>query len=590
MSSKNFNLFEQHVEKLALVLGLAGAGYLIWLSFQAYTIPGTTQELENAENKVSDAVRDLETARKNTIALGRIAVNVGETFRGVPVSLPSHFLATDVPHFVPYQPSLTAGVDIVIHRRGEGLVITPSVPGPQNNVAMSWRGIVFDGPPGVAPGNNPAQAAAPPPAAGRGAPVAPGVPTKDKNLIVISGYLPIDAFVRSMEDPADVAQRLPGDQQISAIYRVEAQRRQRIGYNWSSWTNVAIPADLPVFPINPTKVDRSQIDSVISQLKEKDIAGKILQPASYYTPPPESQSVLLKMLPDSIKAMVPGVGGGGVRNAPAPTPDPAAAHAAAAAAAVAAAATTTAPAGPVLAPTDPVYWIVDEIAGDNIPPDAEYQYQVRLVMYNPTFNYMYDSKPGKLDNESMRGEVTIASPWVEITSAADNRPTIVQIPGNMYFYVTNYSAPMPRSSAPNTPRVTTPIYKWTEGRWFADHYRTTDLGTAITGSIMLPNRKTQPVPTNHVVVDIISSEGIGNEVEAVLLDPEGNLVVRRRTADLENKRRKELDDEVKRIEKELRPVVPNPKGKGATKGGSGQPNPASPPGSGGPGGGGPGDQ
>jgi len=210
------------------------------------------------------------------------------------------------------------------------------------------------------------------------------------------------------------------------------------------------------------------------------------------------------------------------------------------------------PNAPALATTDPNYWIIDE----GIQPDAEYQYQVRLVMFNPTFNYMYEGDKGKLEDESMRDKITIASPWVVL-------PTTIQVPGDMYFYVTGYSAPS-RTINPNTPRINTPLFKWTQGRWFLDSNSMSSLGTSVIGNIQIqiPDRRPQPqqVLTNYAVVDIMPSGDIGNDFEAILLDPNGQLIIRKRSIDLP------LWDIKRKTLEVVRPITPpvNPKGKGRT--------------------------
>jgi len=532
MSSKNFNIFEQHVEKLALAVGLAGAGFLIWMSLQPYQIPGTELELESAERKVSDAVRELNIAQESTKKRQPVIkvpnlVRQYEEYLKNPLS--KNLVATAVPHFLPFQPPLRL-TEVEFDRRGSGFVVTPTVPLPVNNMVTSWRGIIFDGPVGVVPVMPPT-----PPAGG-----APVIPTVDKNLVVVSGYLPIDAFIRSMEEGTDITKKLLSDQQIAAIYRVEAQRRQKIGHNWSAWVSVEMPADLDllIFPSNPMRVDPSQIDAAIVRLQEARTT--ILQPVSYYTPPPDSKPVLSLM---QLAGSTPVVNVGGAADGPPegyyeeppvapvrpvrpvrPTRPAPLSSAPVAPQSSSAPADVVDPNAPVLATTDPNYWIIDE----TIQPDAEYQYQVRLVMYNPTFNYMYEGARGELADENMRDKVTIASAWVVL-------PTIVQVPGDMYFYVTGYSAAS-RTINPNTPRINTPLFKWTQGRWFLDANCMSSLGTSVVGSIQITVPDSRPlrqsVATNYAVVDIIPSGDIGNDVEAILLDPNGQLIVRKRSTDL----------------------------------------------------------
>ena len=165
MNSKNFNMLEQHVEKLVLALAVAGAGWMIYLSLQPEMIVdgGKPLEVADVERQVEASVNKLEVAKKATADRGVLKVSIedyeGEYGRKTKNPLGNELVSAAVPSFIPHQTPVVQ-MNLTPSKVGTGLVKTPTVPEPVDLAAVPWRGIVLK--PGEMP---PAPGAMLPPAA-----------------------------------------------------------------------------------------------------------------------------------------------------------------------------------------------------------------------------------------------------------------------------------------------------------------------------------------------------------------------------------------------------------------------------------------
>ena len=157
------------------------------------------------------------------------------------------------------------------------------------------------------------------------------------------------------------------------------------------------------------------------------------------------------------------------------------------------------------------FWMVD----DHLQPGFEYQYRVRLVMFNPTFHLTIEDQPAKLEDESKRNEAVIMSAWALV-------PNSVEVQNDTYFFI---NGPLGGGQA-GQQAIGIQVYKWVNGHWHVDHNVFAQPGMPITGKIILPppDRKLLEVPTGNTVVDVNPvTIDKRDEVEVVLLTPAGEV-------------------------------------------------------------------
>jgi hypothetical protein len=187
------------------------------------------------------------------------------------------------------------------------------------------------------------------------------------------------------------------------------------------------------------------------------------------------------------------------------------------------------------------FWFYDE----NVMPSQIYQYEVRIVMYNPTYRFTLGLKDPK-----MKTQPTIASNWVII-------PTPVEVSNDLYFFV---DSGMGNNAVASTEiKVGFRIFKWTNGNWYSTE-GTSLAGEPVAGTVRLLDKGNAPVDvtTGYTLVDVLPGGG-GSDLNAVLLAPNGDLVIRASKTDRAgvNPKRQELEREV------VKPVIvpPTPKSK-----------------------------
>jgi hypothetical protein len=187
------------------------------------------------------------------------------------------------------------------------------------------------------------------------------------------------------------------------------------------------------------------------------------------------------------------------------------------------------------------FWFYDE----NVAPSQEYQYEVRIVMYNPTYRFSLGLK-----DPAMKNQPTLASKWVII-------PTPVDVSSDLYFFVDSGLGGTGASTT-NT-KVGFRIFKWTNGNWYGTE-GTAQPGEPVLGTVRLLDKANAPVDvdTGYTLVDVLPS-GTGSDLTAVLLAPNGELVTRGSKADRvgTNAKRQSLEHDV--VKPAVVPVTPKPK-------------------------------
>ncbi len=531
MNVKNLNPLERHVEKIVLAVAVAGAVYIGYLSTQPITVPETDVKAGDVEQKVTQAVEHLQQVRaevaKRSDLTPRLKSYVDEytTIMSRQPLRPELVATNAIPQFAPLQESITPG-DIDAPGPHDMQVVTPVVPLPKNLTATSTRATVAIVPP-PAPGTD----APPPPTPGT---LPPGAVVKDLNWVTISGRIPMADFIAEMNDPAlQPNQKLATAVQRSVLYRVEVQRRARTNGTWSSWENIA-PTKANGDPISIDWTPLSDND-VVTQVAALDNAFRKIAEPDFYTlanGQPIIPAILTKPDPTATKPAVkpltppPPQQPVDVDN---PTPAPA---------------TPAAPGMPDLTtlrqqPNIP-FWFYDE----NVSPNQEYQYQVRLVMFNPTYRF-----PSGLKDPKMKDLPTIASNWLVV-------PGTVTVNSDMYFFVDSGIGSAASSTA--TTKVGFRIFKWTNGNWYSTQ-GTAQPGMPVTGSVRLFDKGNAlvEVPTGFTLVDVLPGTA-GSELTAVLLSPTQELVTRNSKSDQAsaNAKRQELE---KIVIKPAPPPAPAPR-------------------------------
>jgi hypothetical protein len=546
MNVKNLNPLERHVEKIVLAVAAAGALYIGYLALTPITVPDTTIKPGEVEAQVTEAVNHLQDVRQQTAArkdLNPRLANYVKEYENLIQREPlkPELVDAAIPQFVPLQQAIgSTGPG----PGGENLrmqVVTPTVPPPKDVTAVVNRATIVLGAP--TPGTD-----ATPPAAAPGTPV-PAGQTKDLNWVTISGRIPMADFIAEMNDPAlQPTEKLTPTDQRSVLYQIEVQRHARIHGTWTPWAPVA-PIKSNGDPVNinwaaigdadlPTTV--TTLDGLFHKIAEPDFytlaSGQPFLPP-ILTQPDVSATKPAVPPPPALTPSAAGRGRGpGAVQPGQPNPDDAA---------PAAAATPAAPGMPDLAqlralPNIP-FWFYDE----NVAPSQEYQYEVRIVMYNPTYRFSLGLK-----DPAMKNQPTLASKWVII-------PTPVDVSSDLYFFVDSGLGGTGASTT-NT-KVGFRIFKWTNGNWYGTE-GTAQPGEPVLGTVRLLDKANAPVDvdTGYTLVDVLPS-GTGSDLTAVLLAPNGELVTRGSKADRvgTNAKRQSLEHDV--VKPAVVPVTPKPK-------------------------------
>ncbi len=505
MNVKGINPFERHVEKIVLAVAAAGALYLGWLALQPVQIVpedgGEPIAINNIESDVAKSLDQLAQKRDASRNVN-LKLNIPDFVRDYnqvanQSPLNAALVSAAVPHFAPLQAPITPGAAQAVNTFA---VVTPTAPDPIDLVATAHREVVLVQAPG--------QAAAPigqPPVGAR----------KDMAWVEIDGAIPLADLVKAMSNPALKAnQRLPQNLQRAVVVKVEVQRRpQRGDGTWGDWQNApASAASKPLTLPDWSKLSDAEVMQAVAAIEQNN--KQVLQPDYYSNAPTPAPSAGMPPAggggPADPTIMAPQVddqlGGFGPQqpqpqqpqNRPGVNLNPAAMAQLAAV---------------------PFKFFDDSMEAGHI-----YQYQVRVLYYNPTYRF----KQG-LATPAMQSEPLIASNWVPV-------PQAVNVRGDLYFFVT-----APLGSSGVIPKAGVRVFKWTGGQWYRGEW-TVQAGQAVAGSIPLVDKRTSmDVDTPYTVVDVIPGPN-GREQDVILRGPKGELIQRNSKADLADPELKNLED------------------------------------------------
>ncbi|MEI7767267.1 MAG: hypothetical protein WCJ97_07500 [Phycisphaerae bacterium] len=570
MKVKNVHPLERHAEKLVFGLAVAGAAYLGLTSMisQPVVVEFKNQVLTPAEveEKVGAALRDLQNTAKETekkldalkAASSTSRTDFVKKYRASKESpLPRELLAS-VADFGPTKYSVNPGIEKPV-----GIAVTftvPKLPALVNPRLLSGPkdGRVVVSAPG---------------------PVGPtGTPTTVKQGITyvqVAADLPVLTLREQMLGVGIVApnEALPVELTGNPhILKLEVQRQERLSDgSWSTWAAVTprlnTSANLP--PLTNITDSATAGEYLLAANK---LIGPMLRPAFYtldndtkvwaLPPAPVKDSATAKQLENlrafSVKVntewqgevpkkyfdqlrilgvtpllndriyipqdpMGPSDGDTGPAAAPIDsTPR---------------STKTTTPGGlPVgseltnaqlLAQSSVPVWIFD----DTIKPDGEYRYQLRYMVFNPTYKL---PEYWKLTEDGARTRPVLTAPWA-ITEAS------YRVPPDAYVFIDGFQ--------PDRERVSVSLFKWMEGQWYMVP-ETVNVGATLNLTRNYPNGNKVDYLTNYRVVDILHpNPSRPQDVVVVFETADGKLLTRSSRADAADPRREEL---VKR-ENPLRP-------------------------------------
>lgn len=504
MNVKNINPFERHVEKIVLAVAAAGALYLGYLAMQPVQVEpegGEPVAIDKVESQVSQAIQTL-TAKRDEMSRKSLAYHIPnfvEQYNRAAVRSPLDpaLVNASLPRFAPLNAASTGGANV---QGGNMQVATPAAPAPVDVNAVAKREVVMVG----------AQAPAPnqPPVGGN---------PKDQAWVEITGAIPLNDLTAAMNNPAlKPIERLPAHLQRAVVVRIEVQRRPQLpNGQWADWQDVPpSPASNPVNVPDLSKLSDADVAQVVSALDQQ--RNQVLMPA-YYAPAPAT--------PTPAPTAGRGAGPGAPMNPvddqlgnpvddqlsppPAPTPAPAPTPG------------RPAPAGAAGQAAPLPFRFFD----DSVDPGHTYQYQVRVVYYNPTFHF-----PLGLKNPAMQNEPVIKSDWVAVASP-------VEVLADLYFYV---SAPLGNPAGTVNPRASLRVYKWKGGQWYRSEW-TVQAGQPLAGNVNIMDKKTNiQVDTPYSVVDVVPGPN-GRDQTVVLRGPKGELLERTSSADAQDPKQRDLE-------------------------------------------------
>jgi len=162
---------------------------------------------------------------------------------------------------------------------------------------------------------------------------------------------------------------------------------------------------------------------------------------------------------------------------------------------------------------------------ENVTPDHEYAYRMRVVVFNPTYRLDMPVK----DNPKASEQPVLFSSWAEAKDADTGKLASIKIDPNLFMFV---SRAIGQSDAAQFS-----IYKWDNGTW-QRHDESVAPGQQIGRVRSIAGSKEVDFATGYTLVDI---QPDGHGVIAILQTPTGQLVVRDSTADAESPNRKKLE-------------------------------------------------
>jgi hypothetical protein len=572
---KDVNIFEQHVEKIVLAVAAAGALYMGWVAMQPLTMPDNTP-ISEVESKLASQIQNMKEteARNAQLTVAAPKLTFIDKYKQMVEDQPlrKELVDAQIPQFAPEQMALGGVIDVTKTPEGIYKIVTPAPAAPDPNFLKMepWQQPVA-----IYPQPLPGQPVQPPPPP----PAGQVLPSRDVNAVVITGYIPVGKMQAEMlrQKPADKT-ALPSNLQRVSIYRIEVQRRQRTPTGWSKWEMVPpTKAGQPLMEFNWSELAGTDVSAIMQQVDTQ--FKQIVLPDFYYNPlgQPTIPPVLVppkvpdKALQDAQMALSQEIAKATNSAAPAGAPRFGA---------------------PIYTPPAQVYTpptvstdlgeiaSTDETTGDvqsaptvdmsgvksgpmwpfcfwdeSVEPDHQYQYQVRVVYVNPTFNWQWGLK-----DAAMKNKPTLVSDWVP------QQPKVVTVQPDLRFFVSN-------AAMSNGGSVAVRVYKRTFGKWYWGEF-SAHTGTDISGQIALVDLKpiTQmPVDTGYSVVDVTPTQG-GGDMHVVLLEnATGKLSTRDTGADRNDQQNKDLWE--KAVKRATPPPATRPAGRGPiNRGGSGLPD------------------
>jgi hypothetical protein len=159
-------------------------------------------------------------------------------------------------------------------------------------------------------------------------------------------------------------------------------------------------------------------------------------------------------------------------------------------------------------------WVLD----DSAEPGKEYQYRLRLQVYNPAYRFPHDLEKAEA---KLKEAPTLVGEWAMV-------PNPVTVEPSTYFFVMGGIGGI----GPAGNSIGAQIYKWSAGHWTLTESRAQ-------AGLQLAGGKNSEVTTGHTVIDVVPNGNTGN-VTVVLQDLNGELVTRESADDQKDPKRREL--------------------------------------------------
>ncbi|HVX85912.1 MAG TPA: hypothetical protein VH253_14110 [Phycisphaerae bacterium] len=508
MNVKNINPFERHVEKIVLAVAAVGAASLFYLAFQPIVIQtdAGAVPISDVETKVTDAVTDLqnkaasvERAHPNP-AIPDFVRDYNRVATQRPLS--DQLVAAAVPAFAPLQAPVS-GINVLKNLA----VVTPVAPAPTDTVAASNNAQLMVGPPAQPGQPNPPSTA------------------KDVSWVQVSGNVPIGDLTRQFQDPKlKPTERVPSDRQRALVVGIQVQRRVQLDKGgWGPWVDVQpSPGSNPITPPDWSALSDAELVQVLNAYDTQ--SKRVLMP-DYYQPATKSasnQTAAPSGAAASGGAAAPGTPGfvppvdtsidTGTDESANPPP---------------------APVANGNQPAPAAGSVPFRFYDDSVEPGHLYQYQVRVLYYNPLYRF-----EGGLKEPAAKNQPFLASDWV--AAPGKEAGGAVNVEGDTYFFV---SAPFGGLNNDN-PKATVRIYKRSDGKWYHGDW-TVQPGEPLSGPIEMVDKKpvsTMDVKTPFTVVDIVP-DPTGTQQMLILRGDNGDLVERNSASDRDNPQNLKLEKE-----------------------------------------------
>ena len=464
MGLKNINIFEQHVEKIVLLVAAAGAVFMGYLALQKVTIPDTDVGPSDVEPRIKAEIAQMDRKRDDLERQG-------------PPKVAYIDYVQDYKNKSSGQP-LEALPELVHAEALQLAVAEPKID----------------------------------PLTGLPAALAAGTQyvTQIRNVVVIDGWVPVGRMVLDMIKETDNKKKFTADVQRGLVYRVRVLRQELQSNGWTKdWEEVK-PAKGSAAPTVvydttmppgalPGKI--AEIDGQFQQIQLPtfyvDALGVAVPAPILARPIPKPISDENAKLHNDLEAARAGAVAGirFVTTAPAILPG-------------AAGVTGTQPAGEMLPTVDQIklrevqpftFW------DESVQPDHTYQYKVQVQLVNPGFGWTWG-----LANQALKNEPCIPVKDEGFVAV----PGAVVVHSDLAFFIRGSNGP--------AGGINGRIYKQENGRWYYSEFSVPN-GMNVGGQLNLGPNNYKDVDTKFALVDV---QTLGNTAHVILKDPSGNLVTR----------------------------------------------------------------